>query len=157
MIINFKLNGEQIEKDVEPFKTLVDFLREDMGLTGVKKGCEIGECGACTVLLNNKAVSSCMVLIGQISGMEITTIEGVSDEILNPLKKKMLSCGAVQCGFCTPGMIMSILGLLYENKNPNEEEIKKAIDGNLCRCTGYTQIIESVSELNLSELNIKLH
>lgn len=157
MIIKFILNGKQIEKEVDPFKTLVDFLREDMELTGVKKGCEIGECGACTVLLNNKAVSSCMVLIGQIEGAEIITIEGVGDEILNQLKQKMLSCGAVQCGFCTPGMIMSILGLLYENEDPNEEDIKRAIDGNLCRCTGYTQIIESVSELNLRELNIKLH
>lgn len=157
MIIKFILNGKQIEKDVEPFKTLVDFLREDMGLTGVKKGCEIGECGACTVLINNKAVSSCMVLTGQVEGTKIITIEGVSDEVLNPLKQKMLSCGAVQCGFCTPGMIMSILGLLYENENPNKEDIKRAIDGNLCRCTGYTQIIGSVSELNLGELNIKLH
>lgn len=154
MLIRFILNGHQIERKVDPTKTLVNFLREDMGLTGVKKGCEIGECGACAVLLNKKAVSSCMVLTGQIENSEITTIEGVDKQLLELLQEKLLRGGAVQCGYCTPGIVMSILGLLYENNNPTEDEIRRAIDGNLCRCTGYNQIIKSVADMHLEELNI---
>lgn len=154
MHIKFRLNGQQIEKEVDPAKTLVNFLREDMGLTSVKKGCEIGECGACAVLLNMKAVSSCMVLTGQIDGAEVVTIEGISNDILIPLQERLLKGGAVQCGYCTPGMIISIMGLLYENSCPAEDEIKRAIDGNLCRCTGYNQIIKSASNMNLENLNI---
>lgn len=152
VIISFILNGKHIKCDADPCKTLLNFLRDDMRLTGTKKGCEIGECGACTVLLNKKAVSSCMVLTGQVQNSEVTTIEGVSEKILNPLKEKLIEYGAVQCGYCTPGMVMSIVGLLYENKNPDENEIKRAIDGNLCRCTGYKQIIEGVSNLHLEEI-----
>lgn len=154
MLIKFKLNGQQIEKEVDPAKTLVNFLREDMGLTSVKKGCEIGECGACAVLLNTKAVSSCMVLTGQIDSSEVVTIEGISSDILIPLQERLLKGGAVQCGYCTPGMIISIMGLLYEKPCPTEDEIRKAIDGNLCRCTGYNQIIKSASSMNLEGLNI---
>lgn len=154
MIIKFVLNGESIEKNVNPTKTLVNFLRDDMKLTGVKKGCEIGECGACAVLLNKKAVSSCMVLTGQIDGMEVTTIEGIKDELLRPLNEALLKGGAVQCGYCTPGMIISILSLLYEKNNPEEYEIQRAIDGNLCRCTGYRQIIYSVSKMDFQNLKI---
>jgi carbon-monoxide dehydrogenase small subunit len=152
MIIKFKLNGEEIEKDVIETKALVDFLREDMGLTGVKKGCEIGECGACTVLINKKAVNSCMVMTGQIEGLEVITIEGVDAKTLLPLQEKMINFGAVQCGYCTPGMVMAVLGLLYENVSPSREQIIRAIDGNLCRCTGYKQIIESVESLTLDDI-----
>lgn len=154
MIINFRLNGKEIEKDVDPNKNLVNFLREDMGLTGVKKGCEVGECGACTILLNKKAVSSCMMLTGQIDGSDIVTIEGVAKDVLTPLQEKLVESGSVQCGYCTPGMVMAILGLLYENPNPSYDEIRRAIDGNLCRCTGYNQIIESVEKLHLEEIKL---
>ena len=123
-----------------------------MGLTSVKKGCEIGECGACAVLMNKKPVSSCMVLTGQIENSEIITLEGVNKEVLAILQEKLLKGGAVQCGYCTPGMVMSILGLLYENNTPSEGEIRRAIDGNLCRCTGYNQIITSVADMHLEEL-----
>jgi aerobic-type carbon monoxide dehydrogenase small subunit (CoxS/CutS family) len=152
MLIKFILNGMQFEREVEPVKTLVNFLREDMGLTSVKKGCEIGECGACTVLMNKEPVSSCMVLTGQIENSEIITLEGVNKEVRAILQEKLLKGGAVQCGYCTPGMVMSILGLLYENNTPTEGEIRRAIDGNLCRCTGYNQIITSVADMHLEEL-----
>lgn len=152
MAIKFKLNGEEIEKNVIKTKPLVDFLRDDMGLTSVKKGCEVGECGACTVLLNKKAVNSCMVMTGQIDGLEVITIEGLNDKVLMTLQERMMSAGAVQCGYCTPGMIMAILGLLYKNIQPSKEEIIRAIDGNLCRCTGYRQIIESVESLKLEDI-----
>lgn len=155
MRLEFKLNGRDLTVEAEPVKSLLDFLREDMKLTGTKKGCEIGECGACTVLINKKAVNSCMVMVGQIEGCEVLTIEGISGEVLNPLQEKLLNGGAVQCGFCTPGMIMAILGLLYENPAPDAEEIRRAIDGNLCRCTGYNQIIKSVEGLRLNEVVLK--
>lgn len=152
MTMKFKLNGEEVEKDAIKTKPLVDFLREDMGLTSVKKGCEVGECGACTVLVNKKAVNSCMVMTGQIENSEVITIEGIDNEVLLPLQERMVSAGAVQCGYCTPGIIMAILGLLYENETPSREEITRAIDGNLCRCTGYRQIIESVESLKLEDI-----
>lgn len=155
MRLEFKLNGRDLTVEAEPLKSLLDFLREDMNLTGTKKGCEIGECGACTVLINKKAVNSCMVMVGQIEGCEVLTIEGISGEVLIPLQEKLLNGGAVQCGFCTPGMIMAILGLLYENPAPDAEEIRRAIDGNLCRCTGYSQIIKSVEGLRLNEVVLK--
>lgn len=155
MIIRFILNGQEIEKNVNPSKTLVNFLREDMGLTGVKKGCEIGECGACAVLIDKKAVSSCMVLTGQIQGCEVTTIEGIDKRLLEIIQEKLLRGGAVQCGYCTPGIIISIVGLLYENSHPTEKEIQRAIDGNLCRCTGYSQIIKSVLDMQIEELEIR--
>jgi carbon-monoxide dehydrogenase small subunit len=156
MKVNFKLNGELIERDTDPAKSLLDFLREDMKLTGTKKGCEIGECGACTVLLNKKAVNSCMVMTGQVEGQEVTTIEGVNSSVLLVLQEKLLKGGAVQCGFCTPGMIMSILSLLHENPNPSSDEIQRSIDGNLCRCTGYRQIITSLEELRLDEIKLEV-
>lgn len=152
MLLRFTLNGTQVERDVDPLKTLVNFLREDMRLTSVKKGCEIGECGACAVLLNKKAINSCIVFTGQVEGSEIITIEGIDKNLLSILQEKLLKGGAVQCGYCTPGMVISILGLLYENINPAEDEIRRAIDGNLCRCTGYNQIIKSVAEMHLEEL-----
>jgi aerobic-type carbon monoxide dehydrogenase small subunit (CoxS/CutS family) len=152
MRLQFNLNGAKVEVEANPTKSLLDFLREDMALTGTKKGCAIGECGACTVLIDKKAVNSCMVMTGQIQDCEVITIEGVGVEVLHPLQEKLLKGGAVQCGFCTPGMVMTILGLLYENPNPSQEEIKRSIDGNLCRCTGYNQIIKSAQELKLNEI-----
>lgn len=145
MIIKFILNGTEYIKDVNCTQTLLDFLRNEMRLTGTKKGCEIGECGACTVLLDGKAVNSCLVLIGQINNREVTTIEGIGkDGKLHPIQKAFIESGAVQCGFCTPGMIISLIGLLNENPHPSEDEIKMAIEGNLCRCTGYEQILQAV-------------
>lgn len=154
MKIRFVLNGESIERDVDATKTLLDFLRDDMKLTGTKKGCEIGECGACTVLIDKKAVSSCMVLLGQVQNCEVITIEGINKSLLAMLQENLLKGGAVQCGFCTPGMVMAILGLLYESQHPSEKDITRAIDGNLCRCTGYRQIIESVSKMDLEHIKL---
>jgi len=143
--LKFKLNGKKVTIKTEPHIRLIDLLRDKFNLTGTKEGCGIGECGACTVLMNKKAVNSCLILAVQVSGSEIETIESlIEGGILNPLQKNFLLHGAVQCGFCTPGMILSSYALLRENPNPDEEEIKEAIAGNLCRCTGYKQIIESV-------------
>ncbi|MCF8240526.1 MAG: (2Fe-2S)-binding protein [Melioribacteraceae bacterium] len=145
MKITFKLNGENVSIEVESYKRLIDMLREDFELTGTKEGCSIGECGACTVLMDGKAVNSCLVLAAQIDGAEILTIEGVNQgNNLSDLQRNFLTHGAVQCGFCTPGMILSSLALLNENPNPTVEEIEESIAGNLCRCTGYKQIIEAV-------------
>lgn len=155
MLLSFKLNGKFIEKEAEPFKSLLDFLREDMKLTGTKKGCAIGECGACTVLVNNKAVSSCMVMTGQVQGQEVITIEGVSEETVKLLQERLIDGGAVQCGFCTPGMIMAVLGLLKEKPEAEYENIKRAIDGNLCRCTGYNQIIKSFEGMKSEDISFK--
>jgi len=145
--LNFVLNGESKEITTKSNKRLLDLLREDLGLYGTKEGCSIGECGACTVIMDGKAVNSCMVLAGQIDDTEIITIEGLGDSNnLHPLQKNFLKQGGVQCGFCTPGMLMSAYALLLENPSPNEEEIKEAIEGNLCRCTGYKQIIEAIQK-----------
>ncbi len=147
MKINFKLNKTEINIDVEPNRRLLDLLREDFGYTGTKEGCGIGECGACTVIVNNKAVNSCLMLACQVDGCDVLTIEGLSaNDELHKLQKNFLEKGAVQCGFCTPGMIMSAYALLLENPNPTIDEIKEAIEGNLCRCTGYKQIIDAIKE-----------
>lgn len=143
--IRFILNGKEIEIETRSNKRLLDLLRDDLNLTGTKEGCSIGECGACTVIINGKAVNSCLVLAGEIDGAEIITIEGIAQNgNLHPLQENFLKYGAVQCGFCTPGMILSAYALLKKNPNPDEETIKEAIAGNLCRCTGYKQIIEAV-------------
>ena len=158
MRIRFVLNGKEYIKGVNPTQTLLDFLRNEMKLTGTKKGCEIGECGACTVLLDGKAVNSCLVLVGQINTREITTIEGIgSSDNLHPVQKAFIESGAVQCGFCTPGMIMSIIGLLNENPHPSEDEIKMAIEGNLCRCTGYEQILQAIRSVIKPRTNTNRH
>lgn len=147
MEIRFTLNHNSVSAIIEPNLRLLDLLRNQFNLTGTKEGCSIGECGACTVILNGKAVNSCLVLAGQCGGAEIITIEGIEkDGKLHPLQENFLKSGAVQCGFCTPGMIMSAYALLLENPNPTEEEIKDAIAGNLCRCTGYKQIIDAVEK-----------
>jgi len=144
--IEFILNRKKVSIYTEGNRRLLDLLREDFHLTGTKEGCSIGECGACTVIVNNKAVNSCLVFAGQVDGSEVLTIEGLAVDGLHKLQESFLKSGAVQCGFCTPGMIMSAYALILENKNPSVEEIKDAIAGNLCRCTGYKQIINAVKE-----------
>jgi len=144
--LNIKVNNKDYKLFVASNKRLLDVLRDDLGLTGVKEGCAIGECGACTVIMNGKNVCSCMILAGQAEGSEIITIEGLEGPKgeLHPLQEAFIETGAVQCGFCTPGMILSSLVLLKNNPSPTKEEIKEAISGNFCRCTGYKQIIEAV-------------
>jgi aerobic carbon-monoxide dehydrogenase small subunit len=143
--LEITVNGLKHSLKVDPNLRLLDLLREELDLTGTKEGCGIGECGACTVILDGKAVNSCLILAGQCAGREVLTIEGLSDgEKLHPLQQAFLDHGAVQCGFCTPGMILSAAALLREQPSPSEDEIRVAISGNLCRCTGYTQIVEAV-------------
>jgi carbon-monoxide dehydrogenase small subunit len=144
-LINLKINGESYQLNVKPNLLLLDLLRYDIGLTGTKRGCDTGECGACTVLIEGKAVNSCLVLAVEADGKNILTIEGLTKNgKLHPLQETFIEEGAVQCGFCTPGMLLSAKALLDTNPNPTEEEIKKAIAGNLCRCTGYTKIIKAI-------------
>lgn len=144
MIINITINNEKKQWHIDPGDILLDVLRRE-GYKGVKKGCGQGECGACAVLLNNRPVNSCMVLAVETDGMEIITIEGLgSTDKPHVLQKSFVETGAVQCGYCTPGMIISAKALLDKTPNPNEEEIKKALDGNYCRCTGYVKIIDAV-------------
>ncbi|MGD2124757.1 MAG: (2Fe-2S)-binding protein [Desulfobacteraceae bacterium] len=145
-LISFELNGDRMEVEIEPYWTLLYLLREHLELTGTKSGCESGECGACTVLINGKAVNSCLFPAMEIEGTSVTTIEGIAKPTgeLHPLQTAFTEEGAVQCGYCTPGMIMAALSLLDENPNPTEDEIRHALAGNICRCTGYTQIVEAV-------------
>ncbi|MBC7343087.1 MAG: (2Fe-2S)-binding protein [Clostridia bacterium] len=143
--ISLRINGEQYQITTAPERLLVDVLREDLLLTGTKKGCAEGECGACTVLIDGEPVASCMTLVGQVQGKEITTIEGLArNGELHPIQKAFVELGAIQCGFCSPGFIMVAKALLDKNPNPTEEEIKRAIAGNLCRCTGYQKIVEAI-------------
>lgn len=145
--VKFYLNGKEISLMTEPNRRLIDLLREDLGLTGTKEGCAIGECGACTVIIDGKTANSCLVLAAQVNGCKIITIEGIATNgKLHPLQENFLKYGAIQCGFCTPGMVLSAYTLLEENSNPSEDEITEAIAGNLCRCTGYKQIIEAVKQ-----------
>jgi aerobic carbon-monoxide dehydrogenase small subunit len=151
-LIQLKVNGKEYDLAVEPNQTLVDLLRYDLGLTGTKKGCGTGECGSCTVILNGKPVNSCLVLAIQANGAEILTIEGLKPpQGLHPLQKAFVENGAIQCGFCTPGMILSANSLLQRNPNPTEEEIRTALSGNLCRCTGYQKIVEAVQSVGKSD------
>ena len=145
MQIEFYVNEKRTALDVPADKRLLDLLRDDLGLTGVKEGCGEGECGACTILLDGEAVHSCMVLAGELSGHHVTTIEGLEEDgRLGVLQSAFVDSGAVQCGYCTPGMIMSATGLLNKNPDPTEEEIRVALSGNICRCSGYVQIVEAV-------------
>ena len=145
MQIEFVVNGKQKRLDVPGGKRLLDVLREDLHLTGAKEGCGEGECGACTVLMDGEAVHSCMVLAGQLTGHHITTIEGLEEDgRLGVLQNAFVEQGAVQCGYCTPGMIMSAAGLLNRTPDPTEEEIRVALSGNICRCSGYVQIVAAV-------------
>jgi carbon-monoxide dehydrogenase small subunit len=141
------INGQEIARDVAQHHTLLEFLRDDIGLTGTKECCAEGECGACTVLLDGKAINSCLVLAAEADGSIVTTIEGLEkDGQLDPLQQAFIDKGAVQCGFCIPGMIMAAKYLLQENSNPTETEIKQGLAGNLCRCAGYSRIIAAVKE-----------
>jgi len=149
--IAFKLNNEEVSIEIEANRTLLDMLREEFDLTGAKEGCGAGECGACTVMLEGKAVNSCLVLAIEAEGKEILTIEGLSNGIdLHPLQRAFVDHAALQCGFCTPGMIMTALAFLQQHKNPTEEDIKDGLAGNLCRCTGYQNIIDAVMEVSKS-------
>lgn len=148
-ILNFILNGEPIKVEVEPHLTLLKLLRDKLGLTGTKEGCGMGECGACTVILDGNAINSCIFPALEVKGKKVTTIEGLMDEQgnLHPIQKAFIQYGAIQCGFCTPGMVLSAKALLDENPKPSEDEIRNAIAGNLCRCTGYIQIIQAIKSL----------
>ncbi|MEE8564457.1 MAG: (2Fe-2S)-binding protein [Atribacterota bacterium] len=144
-LINLKINGESYQLNVKPNILLLDLLREEIGLTGTKRGCGTGECGVCTILLEGRPVNSCLMLAVEANEKNVLTIEGLaSDGQFHPLQEAFIEEGAVQCGFCTPGMLLSAKALLDANSNPKEEEIKKAIAGNLCRCTGYTKIIKAI-------------
>jgi len=148
MKIRLTINGELYERDVAEHRTLLRFMREDLGLTGTKEGCGMGECGACTVILNGRVVNSCMVLAVEANGATVDTIEGeAKGPSLSDIQKAFEDNHAVQCGFCTPGMVMSVKELLRDNPKPSDEQVKEAVEGNFCRCTGYTQIIEAVMDL----------
>lgn len=148
MTIKFQLNGQPCKIDVGETERLLDVLRDRLFLTGTKEGCGVGECGACTVIVNGKAVNACLTLAASVEGKDVITIEGVAqDGELAPIQQSILKHHAFQCGFCTPGVVMSAKALLDSNPNPTRDEIKAAIAGNLCRCTGYEQIIEAIEEV----------
>lgn len=143
--LNLTINGKNVEKEIPANWRLVDLLRDGFGMTGCKEGCGVGECGACTILLDGEAVASCLIMAGQAQGREVITIDGISNgEKLHPIQQAFIEKGAIQCGYCTPGMVLSSLALLRKNLDPSEEEIKVAISGNLCRCTGYKQIVDAI-------------
>ena len=143
--IELKVNGIRIARDVEDNLRLIDFLREDLQLTGTKEGCSVGECGACTVIMDGKSVCSCLLLAAQCNGAEVTTVEALHhDPVGKKLQNAFVRHGGVQCGFCTPGVLMSTKALLDENPSPSDDELKEALEGNLCRCTGYQPIITSI-------------
>ncbi len=148
--LSFTLNGKPCAVLTEPNKRMVDVLRNDLGLTGTKEGCGVGECGACTVVINGEAVTSCLVIAGQMQGADIMTIEGMSQtQIGHILQDCFVEGDAVQCGFCTPGFIMSAYALLLKNPHPTREEIRRAVAGNLCRCTGYIPIVNAIEQAGL--------
>lgn len=148
MALKFILNGNPVETDVPPHWTLLRLLREKLGLTGTKEGCGIGECGACTVLMDGIPVNACLILAPKAEGKSVETVEGLgSQDSLHPLQQSFIDHGAVQCGFCTPGILMSARALLNGNTHPTKEEVKEAISGHLCRCTGYQQIIEAIEAI----------
>ncbi|HOE64447.1 MAG TPA: (2Fe-2S)-binding protein [Candidatus Sumerlaeota bacterium] len=154
VVVRFTLNNKEVEAVVPDNLLLADMIREHFGLTGTKIGCGMGECGACTILFDGKPVNSCLILACQANGHEITTIEGISsDGNLSALQKAFVDEGAVQCGFCTPGLVISATALLMDNPVPNEEEIRTAISGNLCRCTGYQSVVAAIQKV--AEINRK--
>lgn len=151
--IELTVNGETVQATVPARRLLCDFLRDDLHLTGTKRGCETGTCGACSVLIDGEVVKSCLSLALQAQGCAITTVEGLAQgETLHPLQESFMKCGGLQCGYCTPGFLMASCALLAANPRPSEAEVRAGLNGNLCRCTGYTQIVESV--LNAAE---KMH
>ncbi len=146
--IEFTLNGERLELDVEDHMTLLELLRDRLGITSVKEGCGIGECGACTVLLDDKPIYSCLTLALKVRGRDVKTVEYLSlDGRLHPLQEAFIKRGAVQCGFCTPGMLLTAYSLIQSGKKVDEDTIREALSGNLCRCTGYIQILEAVKDV----------
>lgn len=146
--IAFVVNGEPVERIVSPYATLLDTLRNDLELTGTKYGCGEGECGACSVLLDGKVVNSCLVLTVECDGAEVLTIEGLkADGRLHPIQQAFIEHGAVQCGFCTPGMIMAAYAILEQHSRPTEDDVRRGLEGNLCRCTGYRKIMDAVLSL----------
>ena len=148
-VMNFTVNGEPYELLVDTRRTLLEVLRDDMGLTGTKEGCSLGACGTCTVILDGKPVLSCLILAVDAQGKEVLTIEGLAEgEKLHPIQESFVEHGAIQCGYCTPGMVMSAKALLDKNPKPTYEEIKQGISGNLCRCTGYTKIVEAIDAVS---------
>lgn len=154
MRISFTLNGKPVDLEIKPWETALAVLRDALGLKGTKEGCGIGECGACTIIVNGRAIDSCLMPAPQLDGRDVETVEGLlTGETLHPLQESFLSHGAVQCGYCTPGVLMSAKALLDKSPNPSREEIVEALSGNLCRCTGYVQIVEAV-EKAAEELNV---
>ena len=146
--IILKINGESFPLEVESRETLLQVLRDRLDLTGVKEGCGGGECGSCTVLINGRPMNSCLILAVAVQGQDILTIEGLADgDTLHPIQQSFLEKGAIQCGFCTPGMILTTKGLLDEHPRPSEQEVRRALVGNFCRCTGYTKILEAVMDV----------
>ncbi len=143
--INFTINGEEKEMEVDPSKKLLDFIREDLGLTGTKYGCGSGDCGNCTILVNGEPKTSCIMITPQIDGKEITTIEGITEkDETHPIQEAFMEAGAIQCGYCTPAMVLTTKWFLEKNPNPTRKEAKKALSGVLCRCTGYKKIVDAV-------------
>jgi carbon-monoxide dehydrogenase small subunit len=154
--ITLRVNEQEYEVYTEPKTTLVDLLRNELGLTGTNKGCGTGDCGACTVIMNGNAVNSCLVFALDAAGAEITTIEGLADsDSLHPLQQAFIDEGAAQCGFCTPGMILTAKDFLDKHPNPTEEDFKLSISGNLCRCTGYTKIVKAIKKVATSDSSEK--
>lgn len=143
--IRLTVNGKDYELEVKPSATLLEVIRNDLGLTGTKEGCGVGECGACTVIMEDQAVNACLILAVEANDKSITTIEGLANgDKLHPIQEAFVEVGGLQCGFCTPGMILSTKVLLDNNQDPTDQEIRKGLEGNFCRCTGYTKIVESV-------------
>jgi len=149
-LIRFTLNGDPVEVEIDPHLTLLELLRDKLELLGTKEGCGMGECGSCTVLLDGKTINSCIFPAWEVEGRTVTTIEGLTDAQgnLHPIQKAFVEYGAIQCGFCTPGMVLSAKALLDENPKPTEEEIRNGIAGNLCRCTGYLQIVQAIKAVS---------
>lgn len=150
MLLRFTLNGKPMEVTTQPNKRMLDVLRGDLSLTGTKEGCAVGECGACTVILNGEPVASCLVASGQMQGAEVLTIEGMSETLIGSVLQDCFVEGdAVQCGFCTPGFIMTAYALLLKNPHPTREEIREAVAGNICRCTGYIPIVNAIEQAGI--------
>ncbi len=147
--LNFVLNRKNISLDTQPGRRVIDLLREDLGMTGSKEGCGSGECGACTILVDGEARLACLMLAPQLEGKSITTIEGVSEDGIHPVQESFIEGGAAQCGFCTPGMVLTSVDLLGRNLHPSRDDIKTAISGNLCRCGNYVKIIDAVKAASL--------
>ena len=153
MLITCTINGKRITLDVPSDRRVVDILREDLGLTGTKEACGAGECGSCTILVNGESKLSCLMVAAQLDGADIITIEGFSPDELHPIQEAFIEQGAIQCGFCTPGMVLAAADLLRRIPHPSREEIRAGISGNLCRCTGYQKIVDAIASVHLKQDN----